>query len=157
MENNKKKIHLSWLVEKWTLWDDDYIKNIWLNTESLDLVRISEAVQSDEDLENSYIDIENNPEDFICMPGRESCNQRHAIEAFIDSLGPKLRKEFYANDIDFLSNEEFLDKLYELGLEEDYNDFRKSVFAKILWDWAMDEDLSVDKDMELIDIYHREN
>ena len=48
----RKPINLSWLVEKWTLIDEDtYLKNMWLNTESLDFIRINKEIQTNEDID----------------------------------------------------------------------------------------------------------
>ena len=53
-DEKKKVINLSWLVEKWTLIDDDtYLKNMWLNKESLDFIRINQEIQTREDIERN--------------------------------------------------------------------------------------------------------
>jgi hypothetical protein len=41
-----------------------------------------------------------------------------------------------------------LDKVYELGLENDLQEYRQKVAAKILWEWATDENLKVRKDID---------
>ena len=65
---NRKPINLSWLVEKWTLIDEDsYLKNMWLNTESLDFIRINQEIQTREDIVKSYIDIDDDVEHYICL------------------------------------------------------------------------------------------
>lgn len=143
-----KVINLSWLVEKWTVWDNPYIKNIWLNVKSLDLVRIFEGIESEEDLAFSYIDIENNPEDYVCMPSRKEIDLKTARDTFIDSLNPQTRDLFIENYNTYAGEEEFLDKVYELGLEGDLDDFRQKITASLLWDWATDEGLKVKKDID---------
>lgn len=61
----KKPINLSWLVEKWTLLDEDsYLKAIWINTESLDFIRINQG-QTEEDIIKDYVDIENDIEHYV--------------------------------------------------------------------------------------------
>ena len=57
MSRNKEAINLSWLVEKWTIWDNSYLKNIWLNLDTLDLIRINDDMDNNDDIEESYIDI----------------------------------------------------------------------------------------------------
>lgn len=143
-----KIINLSWLVEKWTVWDDPYIKSIWLNLKSLDLIRISEGLETEEDMEYSYIDIENNPEDYVCMPNSEEIDIKTYRDSFINSLEPQLRDQFTENYNIYSGEEEFLDKVYELGLEKDLQEYRQKVAAKILWEWATDENLKVRKDID---------
>ncbi|MFR2717622.1 MAG: acyl carrier protein, partial [Anaerococcus obesiensis] len=46
MSRNKEAINLSWLVEKWTIWDNSYLKNIWLNLDTLDLIRINDDMDN---------------------------------------------------------------------------------------------------------------
>lgn len=143
-----RTINLSWLVEKWTVWDDPYIKSIWLNLKSLDLIRISEGLDTEEDMEYSYIDIENNPEDYVCMPNREEIDIKTYRESFINSLDQQLRDQFTENYNVYSGEEEFLDKVFELGLENDLQDYRQKVAAKIIWDWATDENIKVRKDID---------
>ena len=79
----KKPINLSWLVEKWTLLDEDsYLKSIWINTESLDFIRINQG-QTEEDIMENYIDIDNDIEHYVLMPDRKSLDQSKLREAFI--------------------------------------------------------------------------
>lgn len=144
----EKTINLSWLVEKWTVWDDPYIKSIWLNLNSLDLIRITEGLESEEDYEFSYIDIENNPQDYICMPSRDEIDIKTYIDSFINSLDTQIKDEFIENYNKYYGEEEFMDKVYEFGLENQLTDFREKISAKILWDWATDENLKVRKDID---------
>lgn len=155
MQRQSKVINLSWLVEKWTIWEDPYLKNIWLNIESLDLIRIMQDVDSSEGLEENYIDIENNPEEYVCMPGKEAINQKLALEVFADRLDQATRDQIYENYNELAPIEEFLDVIYEQGLEHELNDFRSKVAAKILWEWAHEENLKVRKDIDFIDLYNR--
>ena len=150
---DRKPINLSWLVEKWTLIDEDsYLKNMWLNTESLDFIRINQEIQTREDRVKSYIDIDDDVEHYILMPGRDEIDGSDIRDAFIVSLGKRARDAFIDN-AEFIAPEaEFLDTVYELGLESEWNDFRDKVAADILLNWAEEEGLSINKDMETINI-----
>ena len=149
----RKPINLSWLVEKWTLIDDDtYLKNMWLNTESLDFIRINKEIETREDIEKSYIDIDQDVENFILMPGASEVDNSDIRDAFISSLNKKER-DYFIDNAEFISpSAEFLDTVYELGLEGKWNDFRDGVAAGLLLSWAEDEGLPVNKDMETINI-----
>ncbi|BFL72672.1 MULTISPECIES: UPF0158 family protein [Anaerococcus] len=148
----KKPINLSWLVEKWTLLDEDsYLKSIWINTESLDFIRINQG-QTEEDIMENYIDIDNDIEHYVLMPDRKSLDQSKLREAFIETLD-RYEKDQFIDDIEGYSpHEEFKDAVYSLGLEEKYNDFRNKVVANILLYWADDEGIQIKKDMETINI-----
>jgi hypothetical protein len=148
----KKPIKLSWLVEKWTLLDEDsYLKSIWINTESLDFIRINQG-QTEEDIMENYIDIDNDIEHYVLMPDRKSLDQAKLREAFIETLD-RYEKDQFIDDIEGYSpHEEFKDTVYSLGLEEKYNDFRNKVVADILLYWADDEGIKIKKDMETINI-----
>jgi hypothetical protein len=148
----KKPIKLSWLVEKWTLLDEDsYLKSIWINTESLDFIRINQG-QTEEDIMENYIDIDNDIEHYVLMPDRKSLDQAKLREAFIETLD-RYEKDQFIDDIEGYSpHEEFKDTVYSLGLEEKYNDFRNKVVADILLYWADDEGIKIRKDMETINI-----
>ena len=155
MSRNKEAINLSWLVEKWTIWDNSYLKNIWLNLDTLDLVRINDDINDNEDIEESYIDIENNMDEFVCMPGREAVNKKLAREVFMDYLDSVDKDRLFENYNEYSADEEFLDLIYELGLEDKLQDFRDKVAESILLNWANEEDIKVNKDMEVIDLYGR--
>ncbi|KWZ97255.1 MAG: acyl carrier protein [Anaerococcus sp.] len=155
MSRNKEAINLSWLVEKWTIWDNSYLKNIWLNLDTLDLVRINDDINDNEDIEESYIDIENNMDEFVCMPGREAVNEKLAREVFMDYLDSVDKDRLFENYNEYSADEEFLDLIYELGLEDKLQDFRDKVAGSILLNWANEEDIKVNKDMEVIDLYSR--
>lgn len=155
MSRNKEAINLSWLVEKWTIWDNSYLKNIWLNLDTLDLVRINDDINDNEDIEESYIDIENNMDEFVCMPGREAVNKKLAREVFMDYLDSVDKDRLFENYNEYSADEEFLDLIYELGLEDKLQDFRDKVAGSILLNWANEEDIKVNKDMEVIDLYGR--
>lgn len=155
MSRNKEAINLSWLVEKWTIWDNSYLKNIWLNLDTLDLVRINDDINDNEDIEESYIDIENNMDEFVCMPGREAVNKKLAREVFMDYLDSVDKDRLFENYNEYSADEEFLDLIYELGLEDKLQDFRDKVAGSILLNWANEEDIKVNKDMEVIDLYSR--
>lgn len=155
MSRNKKAINLSWLVEKWTIWDNSYLKNIWLNLDTLDLIRINDDIDNNEDIEQSYIDIENNMDEFVCMPGREAVNKKLAREVFAESLSSQERDRLSENYNDYSEDEKFLDVIYELGLEDKLQIFREKIAGAILLNWANEEDIKVFKDMEVIDIYSR--
>ncbi|WP_297282269.1 UPF0158 family protein [uncultured Anaerococcus sp.] len=148
----KKPINLSWLVEKWTLLDEDsYLKSIWINTESLDFIRINQG-QTEEDITENYIDIDNDIEHYVLMPDREYLDQTRLREAFIETLD-RFEKDQFIDDIEGYSpNEEFMDVVYSLGLEDKYNDFRNKVVGNILLYWADDENIQINKDMETINI-----
>jgi len=148
----KKPIKLYWLVEKWTLLDEDsYLKSIWINTESLDFIRINQG-QTEEDIMENYIDIDNDIEHYVLMPDRKSLDQAKLREAFIETLD-RYEKDQFIDDIEGYSpHEEFKDTVYSLGLEEKYNDFRNKVVADILLYWADDEGIKIKKDMETINI-----
>lgn len=155
MSRNKEAINLSWLVEKWTIWDNSYLKNIWLNLDTLDLVRINDDINDNEDIEESYIDIENNMDEFVCMPGREAVNEKLSREVFMDYLDSVDKDRLFENYNEYSADEEFLDLIYELGLEDKLQDFRDKVAGSILLNWANEEDIKVNKDMEVIDLYGR--
>ena len=156
MSRNKEAINLSWLVEKWTIWDNSYLKNIWLNLDTLDLVRINDDINDNEDIEESYIDIENNMDEFVCMPGREAVNKKLAREVFMDYLGSVDRDRLFENYNEYSADEEFLDLIYELGLENKLQEFREKIAGAILLNWANEEDIKVNKDMVVIDLYNRD-
>ena len=155
MSRNKEAINLSWLVEKWTIWDNSYLKNIWLNLDTLDLVRINDDINDNDDIEESYIDIENNMDEFVCMPGREVVNKKLAREVFVDYLDGVDKDRFFENYNAYSADEEFLDLIYELGLENKLQEFREKIAGAILLNWANVEDIKVNKDMEVIDLYSR--
>ena len=156
MSRNKEAINLSWLVEKWTIWDNSYLKNIWLNLDTLDLIRINDDMDNNDDIEESYIDIENNMDEFVCMPGREAVNKKLAREVFMDYLGSVDRDRLFENYNEYSADEEFLDLIYELGLENKLQEFREKVAGSILLNWAIEEDIKVNKDMKVIDLYNRD-
>lgn len=156
MSRNKEVINLSWLVEKWTIWDNSYLKNIWLNLDTLDLIRINDDMDNNDDIEESYIDIENNMDEFVCMPGREAVNKKLAREVFMDYLGSVDRDRLFENYNEYSADEEFLDLIYELGLENKLQEFREKIAGAILLNWANEEDIKVNKDMVVIDLYNRD-
>ncbi|MDU5251656.1 acyl carrier protein [Anaerococcus vaginalis] len=156
MSRNKEAINLSWLVEKWTIWDNSYLKNIWLNLDTLDLIRINDNMDNNDDIEESYIDIENNMDEFVCMPGREAVNKKLAREVFMDYLGSVDRDRLFENYNEYSADEEFLDLIYELGLENKLQEFREKIAGAILLNWANEEDIKVNKDMVVIDLYNRD-
>lgn len=156
MSRNKETINLSWLVEKWTIWDNSYLKNIWLNLDTLDLIRINDDMDNNDDIEESYIDIENNMDEFVCMPGREAVNKKLAREVFMDYLDSVDRDRLFENYNEYSADEEFLDLIYELGLENKLQEFREKIAGSILLNWANEEDIKVNKDMVVIDLYNRD-
>ena len=156
MSRNKETINLSWLVEKWTIWDNSYLKNIWLNLDTLDLIRINDDMDNNDDIEESYIDIENNMDEFVCMPGREAVNKKLAREVFMDYLGSVDKDRLFENYNEYSADEEFLDLIYELGLENKLQEFREKIAGAILLNWANEEDIKVNKDMVVIDLYNRD-
>nr|WP_083432078.1 acyl carrier protein [Anaerococcus mediterraneensis] len=149
----KEPINLSWLVEKWTLIDEDtYLKNMWLNTESLDFIRINQEIQTKEDIEKNYIDIDADVENFVLMPGTDEIDEQYLRDAFIASL-PKRERDAFVDNAEFISpSEEFMDTIYELGLEGIWNEFRNRVAADILLNWADEEGIPINKDMKTINI-----
>ena len=156
MSRNKEAINLSWLVEKWTIWDNSYLKIIWLNLDTLDLVRINDDINDNDDIEESYIDIENNMDEFVCMPGKEAVNKKLAREVFMDYLDGQDRDRLFENYNEYSADEQFLDLIYELGLEYKLQEFREKVAGAILLNWANEEDIKINKDMEIINIYGRD-
>lgn len=156
MSRNKEAINLSWLVEKWTIWDNSYLKNIWLNLDTLDLIRINDDMDNNDDIEESYIDIENNMDEFVCMPGREAVNKKLAREVFMDYLDSVDRDRLFENYNEYSADEEFLDLIYELGFENKLQEFREKIAGAILLNWANEEDIKVNKDMVVIDLYNRD-
>ncbi|WP_306483921.1 UPF0158 family protein [Anaerococcus sp.] len=149
----RKPINLSWLVEKWTLIDEDsYLKNMWLNTESLDFIRINKEIQSAEDIEENYIDIDADVENFLLLPTADELDSHRLREAFVASLDRHQRDNFLDNYEGIAPREEFLDIVYEQGLEEQWNSFREKAAADILLTWALEESIPVNKDMETINI-----
>ncbi|MDU2582378.1 MAG: acyl carrier protein [Anaerococcus hydrogenalis] len=156
MSRNKEAINLSWLVEKWTIWDNSYLKNIWLNLDTLDLIRINDDMDNNDDIEESYIDIENNMDEFVCMPGREAVNKKLAREVFMEYLDSADRDRLSENYNEYSADEQFLDLIYELGLENKLQEFREKIAGSILLNWAIEEDIKVNKDMKVIDLYNRD-
>ncbi|WP_297789389.1 UPF0158 family protein [uncultured Anaerococcus sp.] len=149
----KKPINLSWLVEKWTLIDEDsYLKNMWLNTESLDFIRINQEIQTPEDIEKSYIDIDQDVENFVLLPTADELDEQALREAFVANLERHQRDNFLDSYEGIAPREEFLDTVYEQGLEGEWNDFRDKAAADILLNWALDEQIPINKDMETINI-----
>ena len=149
----RKPINLSWLVEKWTLIDEDsYLNNMWLNTESLDFIRINQEIQTPEDIEKSYIDIDQDMENFVLLPTAAELDEHELREAFIASLDRHQRDNFLDNYDGIDPREEFLDIVYEQGLESEWNSFRDKAAADILLTWALGESIPINKDMETINI-----
>lgn len=148
----KKPINLSWLVEKWTLLDEDsYLKSMWLNTESLDIIRINQG-QTEEDIIKDYVDIENDIEHYVLMPSRDEFDRANIREAFLETLDRFQKDQFIDQYDGFSPSEEFLDTVYALGLEDSYYDFRSKAAGNILLYWADDEGIQIKKDMETINI-----
>ena len=150
---DRKPINLSWLVEKWTLIDEDsYLKNMWLNTESLDFIRINKEIQTPEDIEENYIDIDQDVENYLLLPTADELDEQRLREAFVASLNKQQRDNFQDNYEGIAPREEFLDIVYEEGLEGVWNEFRDKAAADILLNWALEESIPVNKDMETINI-----
>lgn len=148
----KEPINLSWLVEKWTLLDEDsYLKNIWLNKESLDIIRINQG-ETEEDIVKNYIDIDSDIENFVLMPGRDALDESRVREAYLQTLDRHLRDQLVDEYDGYSPREEFMDSIYSLGLEGEYNDFRSQVAGEILLYWADDEGISIKKDMDTLNI-----
>lgn len=149
----RKPINLSWLVEKWTLIEEDsYLKNMWLNTESLDFIRINQEIQTAEDIEKSYIDIDQDVENYVLLPTADELDEQTLRDAFLASLDRHQRDNFLDNYEGIAPSEEFLDIVYEQGLEGKWNDFRDKAAADVLLNWALEESIPVNKDMETINI-----
>ena len=139
----RKPINLSWLVEKWTLIDEDsYLKNMWINQE----------IQTPEDIEKNYIDIDQDVENFVLLPTADELDEHELREAFIASLDKHQRDNFLDNYDGIDPREEFLDIVYEQGLESEWNSFRDKAAADILLTWALGESIPINKDMETINI-----
>lgn len=148
----KEPINLSWLVEKWTLLDEDsYLKNIWLNKESLDIIRINQG-ETEDDIEENYIDIDNDIENFVLMPGRDALDEARVREAYLETLERYQRDQVIDEYEGYSPGEEFKDTIYSLGLDQDYSDFRSKVAAEILLYWADDEGIAIKKDMDTLNI-----
>ena len=147
-----KTINLSWLVEKWTLLDEDsYLKSIWLNTESLDIIRINQG-ETEEDIINNYIDIDGDIENYVLMPTADEFDEDKVRQAFFETLSRHQKDQLIEQFDGMAPREEFLDIIYSLGLEKEFNEFSAKVVAYILLNWAEDERISVNKDMETINI-----
>ncbi|MDO4662766.1 MAG: UPF0158 family protein [Tissierellia bacterium] len=148
----KEEFSLSWLVQNWPMWDDIYIKNIWLNTESRDIVRILEDMDTNVDIEENYIDIEQNIDKFHCMPNRDSINIDKAIQKFMSYCNEEDKAELSEVLESDRPYENFRDAVYDLGLDNKFNEFKDRVSAAILYNWANDESINVDVDMKMIDL-----
>lgn len=149
----KEPINLSWLVEKWTLIDEDtYLKNMWLNTESLDFIRINQEIQTKEDIEANYIDIDQDVENYLLLPTNDEIDNQDIRDAFISTLPKRIRDNFIDNAEFIAPQEEFMDTVYELGLEGVWYDFRDKIAADILLNWAEEVGLPINKDMDTINI-----
>ena len=147
-----KPINLSWLVEKWTIMDEDsYLKSIWLNTESLDIIRINQG-ETEDDIIKNYIDIDSDIDHYVLMPGADAFDQDKVRSVFIEKLDRHERDQIIDEFEGVAPAEEFLDIIYNLGLEGEYNDFKAKVAAYILLLWADDEKIAITKDMETINI-----
>lgn len=86
------------------------------------------------------------------MPGTSEVDNSDIRDAFISTLDRRERDAFVENAEFIAPSAEFMDTVYELGLEGRWNDFRDKVAAGLLLSWAEDEGLSVNKDMETINI-----
>ena len=147
-----KPINLSWLVEKWTIIDEDsYLKSMWLNTESLDIIRINQG-ETEDDIIKNYIDIDSDIDHYVLMPGADAFDEDKARSVFIEKLDRHERDQIIDEYEGFAPAEEFLDIIYNLGLEGEYNDFKSKIAAYILLLWADDEKIAITKDMETINI-----
>ena len=113
-------------------------------------------MDNNDDIEESYIDIENNMDEFVCMPGREAVNKKLAREVFMEYLDSADRDRLSENYNEYSADEQFLDLIYELGLENKLQEFREKVAGSILLNWAIEEDIKVNKDMKVIDLYNRD-
>ena len=148
----KKPINLSWLVEKWTIRDEDsYLKSMWLNTESLDIIRINQG-ETEDDIIKNYIDIDSDIDHYVLMPGADAFDQDKVRSVFIEKLDRHKRDQIIDEYEGVAPSEEFTDIIYNFGLEGEYNDFKSKVAAYILLLWADDEKISIAKDMETINI-----
>ncbi len=125
---------------------------MWLNTESLDFIRINQEIQTPEDIEKSYIDIDQDVENFVLLPTADELDEHELREAFIASLDRHQRDNFLDNYDGIDPREEFLDIVYEQGLESEWNSFRDKAAADILLTWALGESIPINKDMETINI-----
>ena len=141
-------------------------QRIYSNTSSLESIKIRNRDLVDKanrlidkhqkNEKESYIDIENNMDEFVCMPGREAVNKKLAREVFMDYLGSVDRDRLFENYNEYSADEEFLDLIYELGLENKLQEFREKIAGAILLNWANEEDIKVNKDMVVIDLYNRD-
>lgn len=125
---------------------------MWLNTESLDFIRINQEIQTPEDIEKNYIDIDQDVENFVLLPTADELDEHELREAFIASLDKHQRDNFLDNYDGIDPREEFLDIVYEQGLESEWNSFRDKAAADILLTWALGESIPINKDMETINI-----
>lgn len=131
--------------------EDSYLKNMWLNTESLDIIRINQG-ETEEDIVKNYIDIDNDIDNYVLMPGADSFDEDKVRSAFLETLDRHERDQIIDEYEGFAPAEEFLDTIYNLGLESEYNDFKSKIAAYILLVWADEEKISITKDMETINI-----
>lgn len=145
-------IYLSELVEIWNVWDDIYIKNIWFDTETHDVVHVMDNMYDAEDIEDNYIDIENNFTTFHCMPTRDKIDKLNIMQMFINDVDIPVEKKDDLRErlTGIMPYEEFKDIIYDLNLDKKWNQFRDKYSAKILLDWANEEEIPVIKDMETL-------
>ncbi|MDO4594020.1 MAG: UPF0158 family protein [Tissierellia bacterium] len=144
------RISLKWLVEEWNMWDDPYIKNIWLDTESLDTVRIMQDLDSSSDIEENYIDIESDIERFHCMPSRDSLDKYLVMERFARKLPAEQRDDLMETLSSFRPEESYRMKIFDFGLEDQFNEFKDKYQASILYEWAKNEKIKVQKDIDTL-------
>ena len=131
--------------------EDSYLKSIWLNTESLDIIRINQG-ETEDDIIKNYIDIDSDIDHYVLMPGADAFDQDKVRSVFIEKLDRHERDQIIDEFEGVAPAEEFLDIIYNLGLEGEYNDFKAKVAAYILLLWADDEKIAITKDMETINI-----
>ncbi|MDU3153411.1 MAG: acyl carrier protein, partial [Anaerococcus hydrogenalis] len=79
-----------------------------------------------------------------------------AREVFMEYLDSADRDRLSENYNEYSADEQFLDLIYELGLENKLQEFREKVAGSILLNWAIEEDIKVNKDMKVIDLYNRD-
>lgn len=58
---------------------------MWLNTESLDIIRINQG-ETEDDIIKNYIDIDSDIDHYVLMPGADAFDEDKARSVFIEKL-----------------------------------------------------------------------
>ncbi|MCI5839657.1 MAG: UPF0158 family protein [Peptoniphilaceae bacterium] len=150
---SEKIINLSWLIEQWSFWDDPYVKSIRLNTDTFDVIKIMENMDDTSDITSNYLDIENEVEAYHCMPTGNDLDKKYRMNEFAKRQSEKYKEDLF-NSLSTLNPiSEFEETIYDYGLEQDWNEFKNKVSAKIIYEWAIEEKIEILKDVNFSDLY----